>query len=113
MYDLEHIKLDGLESLLKDITGTSIKLKKISNECVSKENLLLIESEDVKSEAGVLSFLYSSLKIEVFSSAFYKDELKYWLRLYFSWTYAKTGGSNGSIIGDFLYDFRTEKWEAK
>lgn len=60
---------------------------------IDSKGRMLVESEDLAGQAGVLSKAFKSLKLKTFNSS-YSEDKGYWMTIHWSFVVAK-GGSNG------------------
>jgi hypothetical protein len=101
---LQDINIKDLSNLISEKTGYFVNF----SFTVSGEKLI-VNSQELKEQAGITSCLYSTLRIKNFNGGITGDNKAYWLPLNFSFEYA-SGGYNGTEFVVALYNFKNKKW---
>jgi hypothetical protein len=105
--DIKTMDFDQLADLVSKRVGVKVRFN-----VGTRNNRLVLESQDLSSKTGIQSDFYKEFKIANFGGNYSYNEEWYWVPLNFSWTYKK-GGSNGTSLGDYHWNFKKGKWEEK
>jgi len=107
--DIKTIDFNQLAKLISQKIGTSVKLK-IS--IGGRKDTIRIVSQDLKDKTGILSGFYREFQVDNFGGGYTTDGKHYWMPVHFSWKY-QDGGTNGTSVEDYFWDFAKGKWIIK
>lgn len=105
MTNLLEIDLTSLETALSVKFGLPIKLEKhVQTNKSGKTQRLRVESQNLLEHTGIMTTIFSEVRITEFVSEINDNSIFMTLNLSYKFI---AGGSNGHQIGHYFYDFLT------
>lgn len=101
-----------LVAKLSGLLNVNVYLNRRLTEGACRGNKIVIESQNLANQAGVMSPVFKDLFVTDFGGKYEERYNTYWLPIHFHWEH-KDGGSNGCNLLDAFYDFNSGQWKFK
>lgn len=107
---MKTINTTDLENIIKIRTGYEVTFETATiNKWRDETDYIKLESGELKEKAGIMSYVYRTLKINNFGGGRCESEPNlFWVPVYFD--YESQTGSNGIKLFDSLYNVNTGEW---